>query len=524
MPIRPTFYGFEMARTALSASQKNIDVTGQNIANINTPGYSRQRVNLSSVGPGGINWRYALHPSELVGLGVNVDSIRRVRDQFLDARFRNEMSANARIGVKNDILTYVENNVDEFVHPEGTMQNILSQFHNAFQDLHMYADEVEFMKMTSSAARMLVTTTRSISTNISQIWEHSYEQLSFVKDEVNRIAQALEDVNNEIRTHFLLNAVPNELLDKRDLLLDQLSGFGEVTVRPAPIDYGNGPIDTFGLHIYFGKLEGDWSEDDHGDWEEYLLVSGNTEWHNTLEISDKPDNYLDPDNPVRLSWVDGSGGDFHTVSGEIFGYYEMLNGIGNIEEDGDTVDLASKGIPYFMNMMNTFVSTLADVFNELNDDDDLFIYDMDNPAATITINPAWLDDPSYILRTLDNSDTPGAARNDNILRMIDALKKEREFIEPNSGNTYTGSFFQYINTINTELGLEIDYLNKSKDVSDINLLSIDMYRASIMDVDSDEEAMNLVKYQKSYNAAARFMTTLDEMLDVIINRLGIVGR
>ena len=107
--------------------------------------------------------------------------------------------------------------------------------------------------------------------------------------------------------------------------------------------------------------------------------------------------------------------------------------------------------------------------------------------------------------------------------MIDALKAERTFIDAN-GNEYTGNFLQYLGSINSEMGLEVSYNAKRKDVSDINLLSVDMYRASIMDVDSDEEAMNLMKFQKSYNAAARFMTTLDEMLDVIVNRLGIVGR
>lgn len=520
MPIRPTFYAFEMARTALSASQKNIDITGQNIANANTLGYSRQRVNMSSVGAGGINWKYALHPSELVGLGVNVDSIKRVRDQFLDARFRTEMSENSRLAIKLDVLGYVESNIDEFIGDTGTLHGIMQDFEKALQDLHMNrTGEAEFISLMKSAADKLVTTARGISNRINVIKGDAYEQLKFVTDEVNRISEALEGINIEIRNQYLLGAVTNELLDKRDLLLDQLSAYGNVTTRPAYDDRGN---DSGGVHVYFGNFDEDYPEAS-------LLVAGDIIYHATLEISDKGDE------PVRLFWVaDGehiSGGDeFIPTAGEIFAYYEMLNGIGNVSLGGDleTADFGSKGIPYFAGMIDTFIAEFAEVFNELNADmGDLFASTdggFDITAANITISEEWLKDPEFLLRTIDTSGTPGASRNDNVLRMINALKEQREFPPDENGTVYKGSFLEYLGSVNTEMALEVSYNEKRKDVSDINLLTVDMYRASIMDVDSDEEAMNLMKFQKSYNAAARFMTVLDEMLEMIVNRLGIVGR
>jgi len=221
--------------------------------------------------------------------------------------------------------------------------------------------------------------------------------------------------------------------------------------------------------------------------------------------------------------------DFITPTGEIMAYYEMLNGIGDVTRSGDPemADFSSKGIPYFVNMLNTFIAEFADVFNTLN----IYMGDLfsandgsaDITAFNITISEEWMMDPAFILRTLDGNTTPGAARNDNILRMIHALKEPREFVDAN-GTVYKGSFLEYVGSINTEMALEISYNIRRKDTSDINLLSIDMYRSSIMEVDSDEEAANLMRFQKSYNAAVRFMTTLDEMLDVIINRMGIVGR
>jgi len=517
MPIRPTFYGFEMARTAMSASQKNIDITGQNIANINTLGYSRQRVALSAIGAGGINWRHALHPSEAVGLGVNVDRIARVRDQFLDARFRKELSDNSRLGIKLDVLGYVESNIDEFVGESGTLHSIMTSFQNAFQDLNTNnTSEAEFMSMTRSAAEQLVNTSRVIANRVEQIRHDTYEQLKFVAEEVNRIAQALEDINVEIRNQFLLGAVSNELLDKRDELVDRLSSYGDVTVIPAIDDYDQ---DTGGIHVHFGNFDPD-SPDSS------LLVSGTAIYHATLEIGE-PD-----DEPVRLTWAtgDNEGTEFFANTGEIFAYYEMLNGIGDVSQNADveTADFAAKGIPYFTNMLNMFISSFAEVFNELNDDLDLFTANDgsgDITALNITISEDWQRDPAFLIKSMDGmyTETPGASRNDNILRMINALKEPRDFEDVN-GTIYKGSFLEYLGSINTEMALEVSYNIRRKDTSDINLLSVDMYRASIMDVDSDEEAMNLMRFQKSYNAAIRFMTTLDEMLDMVVNRLGVVGR
>jgi len=507
MAIRPTFYGFEMAKTALSASQKSIDITGQNIANINTPGYSRQRVNLSSVGPGGINWKYALHPSELVGLGVNVDSIKRVRDEFLDIRFRKSLGESTRLSIKLDVLGSMENYIDEFVSSNGILQNTLLEFQNALQNLHMGSDEAEFSRMTMSAAVNLTTTSREVARKIDELLYESYDRLDFVKNEINRISQALSDINKEIKNEYLLGSASNELLDKRDLLLDQLASYGEVKVMPALNNKGEF---TGGLNIYFGEITEGFEEDS-------LLVSGEKVWYNTFEF-DKESV------PARLTWADGTNadGDFITKTGEIFAYYEMINGIGDATETGDNADFAAKGIKYFANMLNNYISLIAEEFNSLNLDMPLFISSdgEDINALNITISSEWQNDPSYLIKTLESSATAGASRNDNILRMIYALKREdREFPDG-----YVGSFLQYVTSINAEMSLEIDYNNKRLNTADINLLTIDMLRSSVMDVDSDEEAMNLLKFQKSYNAAARFMTTLDEMLDIIVNRLGIVGR
>ena len=264
----------------------------------------------------------------------------------------------------------------------------------------------------------------------------------------------------------------------------------------------------------------------------------------------------DPGGTVRFTWGEGNGslmdfplgaeGDpFITRSGQIFGYYEIMNGRGDVDSlaDSDTADFASKGIPYFLSILNSFANTFATTFNELNsggvrevdgmwesgpplftthDGDDVGIN-----IFNITISNEWQDDPRVIARSMTESDMPGASRNENILRMIDALRREDTLFDMGAeGGTgeMRASFQQFISMLNSEIAIEIDYNARRLSMSDVLLLSIDNMRESIKGVSEDEEASNLMRFQRSYQAAARLMTTLDEMLELIIMRMGIVGR
>lgn len=503
MAIRATFYGFEMARSALTASQRSIDVTGQNISNINTAGYSRQRVDLSSVGAGGINWKHGLSPAENVGMGVNINGIRRIRDSFLDIRYRKELGDNTRYTQKAGVLGQLEGMLDEIT--TDNIDSILSDFQGALQELNGNADDVNFAGNVRMIANTFAKTLNKLALDIKAVYDNQFTELGLVKDEVNQLSAALNDVNLEIRNQMVSGVVSNELLDIRDNYIDRLSQYGNVNIVDAVDDEGR---TTGGITVYFGIGEG----------EEFgaMLVNGERSEYNTLEFDSE---YT----PARLTWEtgDSAGDDLIVNKGSIMGYYEMINGTGDVSEVDDRVDISSKGIPFYMNMLNNIASTFSETFNNINNG---VLFDSsdgeDITALNIKISKEWQDDPFFFARTTSNSEIPGESRNDNIARFITALKTEN--IEMPDG--FVGSFQQYVKNLNSEIAIEVDYNNKLLAVSDGLLLSVENLKESIMGVSEDEEAMNLSKYQKSYSAAARFMTVLDEMLDRIISNLGIVGR
>ena len=566
MSLRPTFYGFELGRSALAANQRNIDITGQNIANINTPGFSRQRVNLAAIGVGALEtWRYALSPSDNVGLGVDMLGIQRVRDEFLDVRFWKDNSDLGRYSTRWGGLDALEMLLDEFTMPN--LQEGLFRYQDALQELANNADNIEYAKQAMSIAETLTRTLNKTAVDIETIINDQLLRLELVVKNINHAAASIDRINKELRTQKVSTGVfandengdqiviggfmSNELLDERDLLLDELSSYGNIRIEK----YTEG-----GWSVFFGV----------GDNDEVLLVDGtrgtgdnsisepnvylNYEGYFNLLTFDResymsiydptePDSLDDFDTidrePFRVTWAtgDSAGDDVIVNSGQILGFYEILNGIGDVEELNslETMDRAAKGIPYFLSMVNAFAINFAERMNDVNDDGsdfsdggDLFESSegMDINARTIKISDAWRNDPYLILRTDRENleENPNyAADNSNILRMINELKREDAQIEY-ANSVFTGSFLQFAVSLNSEITIEVNYNNKQLAISDGLVLSLENLRDSIKSVNEDEEAMNLMKFSRSYNAAARFMTVLDEMVETIVNRLGIVGR
>ena len=562
MSIRPTFYGFEIGRSALAASQRSIDITGQNIANINTPGYSRQRVNLTSMGVGALDkWKWSMEPYDNVGLGVDMIGVQRIRDEFLDVRFWKDNSDLGRYETKWSALDALEMLLDEFTMPN--IQDGLFKFQDALQELANNADNIEYAKQAMSIAETLTRTLNKTAVDIETIVNDQLTRLELIVKNINNAAAAIDRLNKEIRTQKVIGGfVSNELLDARDLLFDELSSYGNIRIVRESIyedEDMNGQY-TGAISVYFGV----------GD-EEVILVdgtrgekitdatfySGYEGYFNLLRFSrDDYEDIYDPTDPTaldnitdfqrdpfRIIWDTGDNAEQEVIvsSGQILGYYEMLNGKGDVDllSDPDTADMATKGIPYFLNMINAFAYTFAETFNDINDGGsefsdesggDLFDSTDENNifARNIRISDAWRTDPYLILRTnneIDEEDPNYAADNSNILRMIYAVKDESMQITTADGDVlFTGSFLQYAVSVNSEITIEVNYNNKQLAVSEGMVLSLDNLRDSIKSVNEDEEAMNLMRFSRSYAAASRFMTVLDEMIETIVHRLGIVGR
>lgn len=524
--MRPTFLAFQTASRALAAGQANIDVTGNNIANVNTNGYSRQRVDLSFISNSGYTQKYTV-PGASVGLGVDVTGISQIRDPFLDARFRMQASESGRYDTLLQGLSDLEGVFDE-VETKG-LQSEISNFINQLQILSQTPTSKDIALIARTAAQKVTQILNVYSTQTDQVRNQQIYDLSnvVINTDFNTIVKNIADLNTQIRDELTHGNTPNELYDRRNTLIDDLSGIVNIKVTTSPEKISE-DLTIENLHIAI--------KDSKGGSSIGIVQNG---LYNTLNASLNSDNKME----IRLvSSFGGISGDItDRLSGDsISSYLDLINGEGTYADaDGN----AFRGTLYYKNAIDTFAKNFAYVLNDLNKANDgtprpLFMAKGDtdpevNPDAitsgNISISTNWLEDSTYIKTTNTN---PPTAEGDNILRMIFALESDISFVRdpfdkvsPEAAKEmFAGTMNEYMTGLIGELALDVELHQNFADTSSTVLNSLYASRESMSGVSLDEEGINLMAFQKSYNAAARYFTALDEAIDIIINNMGLVGR
>lgn len=485
--MRPTFYGLEIGKKALNAGQLGLDITGQNMANIHTEGYARQRLEQSSdaTATAGV-YIYADPVKAKISEGVNVTGVTQIRNQFLDMRY---YKGNAEFNKYDTALTGLTDL--EYIIDEGTTDGLGTRLADFIAKLHdMSGDSagIETANILRTSAQKLTQVLNQSAEQLEEVKNQQMSELGINIADVNTILDKINNANIQIRNEKLQGNTPNELLDLRNKYLDDLSAYTGITIEP--------------------KTDGSLSVLSGGTY----LIDATTNTVNKLSISTASGS---------VDILNSDGTELPIKDGILKGHLFMLNGAGTVGGDDESL---FRGIKYYENSLNSFAKSFADTLNTLNGVNGttkpLFSGDAlgNITAGTIKISDQWVADCGYI-STTSSITGAGTNKNDNILLMLKAMENDTA-ITP----SYTGSYEEFITSLNGELGVDVDY---HKDMTDSNKsikASLEKQRESVMGVNLDEEGANLIKYNKAYSAAARFMTALDEALDVIINKLGTVGR
>lgn len=245
MAVIGTFGQFTTARLAIYASQASLSVTGNNIANINTTGYTRQRMDLVSLYSTG-QGKYANIFNTNVGYGVLTRGATQLRDPYLDIRYRNE---NAKLGAsdeKLDCLSQISSILDEVgkgtgdLDGYGVIEAQLSLLKQALEDRDLVAGSEEYDNLVRSAASVLCTYFNKAADDLSDIRENKVNELQESIADVNKLLTEIRDLNVQIRTQGIYGEKALELRDARNLALDKLSGYMHINV-----EYSMERIDQF---------------------------------------------------------------------------------------------------------------------------------------------------------------------------------------------------------------------------------------------------------------------------------------
>ena len=521
--IRPTFMGFETAKRSIEVNQKAIDIVANNLSNADTAGYTRQRVDVSSISPAAYSTKISSSRIGLMGQGVEALGVGQIRDSFLDKRFRDEYSKAAYHSQSASLLKDVQAALGDGwdITDDSALFGSIARI---FQSLHDYVYEPTL----DSQANLVLASFR----NFTQVMQQLDAKLSGVANnqihDVKVDVQRINEIFNEIAhyNHLISQDAtvmadpnneyfrPNELLDKRNLLLDELAGFGDINV----VTLANGMV-----NVDFAGRRAVTERD-------YQVVR--------LDVN--------PDLTIGIKWND-NGEDLNLSAGTLKANRDFLNGRGrNMQNSYETIH---EGIPYYRDRLNTLAVAFANVVNNTvpereNPDDPgdntlkmnggLVVYKTligamqeDGSvipggaglitAANIAISKEWSEGgPGYFI----------FSKHENIgkyaQQIATALTSDsHKFVS--HGEVFTGTFEDYVSDYVVNLGAQIKYQEGRFESTAMVADDFLDRRDEISGVSRDEETANMLIFQKSYNAAARLMTTLDDMVDIIINRMGRVG-
>jgi flagellar hook-associated protein 1 len=485
--MRSTFHGLETARRGMFTQQSALQTTGHNIANANTPGYTRQRVNFVQTEPYPAASRNRPNIPGQMGTGVEAGSIQRVRESFLDVQFRTENNKFGHWETRSNAIAKMEDILNE---PSDTgLSKTMDRFWQSLQDLAVHPEDEGARSVVLQRGIALSETFNHMSTSLDGIRKDLGYQADVTVKEINSIIDKINDINiqiSEVEPHGYL---PNDLYDKRDNLVDQLSGLVNIkverveTVDSSLIDLNFNPDGKYKIHLL----------DDKGV-SLGLLVNAYT---NTItEIN----SVLDPSTGELTALSFGGdllGGDVKT-QGKLQSlrdaYQETYpNMMKNLD------DLAYK----FIQAFNTQHSSGVGLGGVASGN---FFDSGTQAGAAKNMNVILTDVKKIAAASSGEKDGDGS----NALKLADVRD------DVNFQSTYEG----YIGSMAVDAQKAVGMSTNSIVLLD----SVEKRRQSISGVSLDEEMTNMIQYQHAYNAAARNITVVDEMLDKIINGMGVGGR
>lgn len=458
-----------MGTKALTVQQKGIYVTGNNIANVNTPGYSRQRLNVSSdvsvtTGIG------------LMGSGVKANEIQRIYQRFLGVQINNETQSLGQWEAYKDSLEKVEMVFNE----SGGygLNQVMSEFWNAWQDLSNNPSGSVERTVLAAKSEMLAATFSQNSEDLQQIQQDIDSYLEGAVDEIKRLSENIVDLNQKIIQMEANGHIANNYRDQRDLVLKELSELinidsfendsGAVTVS-----VGSGQVLVEGTQIY--------------------------------DLSTQPDASGHKD----ITWIDSSGNPL-IITNDISG--------GKIKGwlDARDIDISNS-----LSQLDTLAQNLMTEVNAYHaigygldgsTGNDFFI---GSPtAASIRLNPLISSDTNLIAAAEGFNIVPGDKPGDNGNAINIANLQEKRTM-----NLNTTTFGDYYDSMVSDAGLAVQQATSYYDHQDQMVLQVENYRESISGVSIDEETVNLIKYQNAYQAAAKLINTADEMMEILLNMI-----
>lgn len=594
------FNTLNISKRGINVMQAGLNVTSHNISNASRSDYTRQRIRVQASSP-----LTTIGSAGQIGTGAQVEMVERVRNTFLDYQIRNENSALADVNVRQNVLAEIEKLVNES--GDVGLGKMFDKFFDSWQELVKNPSDI-------NARTIVLQEAANMTDEFNRIYNELQESKNDINDtiknsvvEVNSILNEINELNQKIQEMSLMGNQPNDFLDRRDMLLDELSGKLGISIDTKK----NNGINVTSKDINLGNLVSNKNTENDlrltfvesietgtGDFPKdvtitYYKNNDSTDENNKVQLVIKDmtsENFksleknrvilsnqegfavdstgkaitsqqIDNSNFSSLSLSSGELGGLQKSHVEIDSFINQINQLAkalvfsvNAIHSGQSSATSGGAfghdtLPFFVN------SSIAeyDQNGNLINSSDVANGEGEITAGNITINRELLEEPLKLkVRENDHmfengmkNDIDGqgngeralaiASLRETLFNISDIGKtinsREDFFDQAKGGSEFSNNGLsigdsskgtkiesQYKNIVTT-LGIKSQEASREADNFEDLVYNLEISRMSVSGVSLDEEMSNLITFQHAYNASAKVISTVDKLLDVIINGL-----
>jgi flagellar hook-associated protein 1 len=461
------FSSLNIAMSGLRAQQYALEVTSHNIANAGTEGYHRQEAVFApgAYESGGFTTTGVGVPQ--LGTGVMIQTVRRMQSEYADQQVRTTQQSMGSWSYRDQTLQQVESALNE--PGDNGLSASLDDFWNSWEELSSSPENLPAKTSVIQNASALTDRIHTLYGNLFSLQTRTDQGIADNAAKVNSLAHDIAHLDEQIGVSLAGKSAPNDLLDRRDILLEQLS-----TVVGVQIAGGNGSelmVTIGGKSLIQGASV-----------TEVAVTKGANGWS-------------------QIVWSDDSK-PLDITGGELAGQMQMRDDL----------------LQNYVDSLNTIAQTIISRVNALHSTGVMKdgtpagnFFAPGGSASNISVDPALLADASGVATsTTGNS-------GDNTLVVAIAKVGGETLID---GNTIGGAYSNLV----SQIGSQSREASMRTEAYTLTLQQSKTQKEAVSGVSLDEEMLNMVKFQQAYNACARVVTTVDDMIDTMINKMGLVGR
>lgn len=472
----------QISKMGLLAQKFGLDATSNNIANVNTPGYSRRDAIITEADP-------LLKSGGFLGMGAVSAALKSYREEFFDSEIRNNLSRYNSYTTDDQIYTRLEAILAE--PSENGLGELTASFFNAFENVSLHPESVAHRDYLLSVTTSMIDRFHFLAKQMEDVRRDLRANISLNVDKANSIIEGIAGLNKSIAQASLAPSKSQGVqtyIDERQNLLEELSSIADVKISDGK--FGS-------LNVYLNGMN---------------LITGAD--YSKIKLNETI-NSATGERTIQLLQTDTKGnviGSLSPQSGELASQLKHYN---VTLDDADS----SGGFSLFTKI-NDYADAIVQSVNNLT----MNGFGLDdagpNPpgrhffepavgkatAFTIAINSEISNDS----RKIPLASVPNEPGNNDIALLLSRIAQDKGFLDNLSPSEFYNGLLSRLGAASKEA------LNGAKNTKLINE-QLDSQRDSIIGVNLDEEAVNLIRYQKAFEASSRVMATMNQMLSTLVN-------